>query len=155
MSDDLKQYIAELDIQEFRLISGEHIIAEILQEYDDEYAIKDPLIIEKTQSMGNAYSEWFPLSEQQYFSLSKSHILTSSGITFDAKVFFCRLVTANNVKKSEANGKTADNNDLEMLANIVKLSAIANQGTVNHIEDELNESELITSFINDISGYKH
>ena len=44
MSDDLREHIAGLDIQEIRLVNGDHILAEVLWDRESpEMVIKDPI----------------------------------------------------------------------------------------------------------------
>lgn len=104
MTNDLKEYIDSLDIQEIRLITGEHIMSEVLQD-NDEFILKDPLQLVNMGNGNMSYMEWFPYTSSSYFVIDKSHILASGSMDFESKALFCKITITNNVRK-ELIGKT-------------------------------------------------
>ena len=120
MTNDLKEYIEQLEIQEFRLVSGEHVLSEILDESDDTYAVKDPILVERIEHR-QAFSEWFPYTDNTYFSIDKAHIIGCSRADFETKVMFCRMVTANNLKRELALTGQYDQSEVDMLNELTQL----------------------------------
>jgi len=123
MTNDLQEYIEQLEIQEFRLVSGEHVVAEIIDESDDTYSVKDPILVERISNM-QTFSEWFPYSDNTYFGIDKDHIIGCSAVDFHTKVMFCRLITTNNLKKELSTTGEYDSSEVEMLEQLTALAGM-------------------------------
>ncbi len=118
MTDDLRDYISKLDIQELRLMNGDHIIAEVLWDREsDEIVIKDPLLLSGDKSV----TEWFAFTDTQYFSIDKSSIIASGTLDFSSKAYFCRLVLSRNIKSNLMSGTPQSQEDLDMLREVVQI----------------------------------
>lgn len=118
MTNDLVEHITKLDIQELRMINGDHIIAEILFEDDDEFTISDAIMIDKMVDGNTFYTEWFPFSDTKYMSLSKKHIIGSTTVGFEYKAMFYRLVITRNVKQNLLKGLAQNPDDIKLLKEI-------------------------------------
>ena len=147
MSNDLQEYIKSLDIQEIRLISGEHILAEILHQSDDEFAIKDPILVERPIGSGQtAFIEWFPYSEDQYFSLNKDHIVCASEVDYHSKVHFCRMATANKVRRIGVSGSDVSTDDMQLFRELLIEESNLNQSRhSSHTQDDAAEPAWVES----------
>jgi hypothetical protein len=135
MSEDLREYISGLDIHEVRLISGEHILAEIIFQSDDEYSIKDPILVER--DVGNtrtAFIEWFPYAAEQYMSIDKAHIICSTEVDLHSKIHFCRMATANKVRRVSIAGGNPDHEDIELFREL--LGAEVQINSESHPQDD-------------------
>lgn len=133
MSDDLREYISSLDIHEVRLISGEHILAEIIFQSDDEYSIKDPILIERIPGEARtAFIEWFPYAQEQYMSIDKAHILCSTEVDLESKIHFCRMATANKVRRATVSGGGPDQEDVDLFKELLTAEA----STESHPQDD-------------------
>jgi len=120
MSDDLREYISKLDIHEVRLVSGEHILAEIIFQSDDEYSIKDPILVERIVGESRtAFIEWMPYAEEQYMSIDKAHIICSTEVDLHSKIHFCRMATANKVRRVGISGNIPDEEDVELFRELL------------------------------------
>ena len=144
MSDDLREYISSLDIHEVRLISGEHILAEIIFQSDDEYSIKDPILIERVPGEARtAFIEWFPYAQEQYMSIDKAHILCSTEVDLESKIHFCRMATANKVRRATINGGGPDQEDVDMFKEL-----LGAEGSVeNHPQDDASWVDAIDNTV--------
>ena len=142
MSEDLREYISGLDIHEIRLISGEHIITEIIFQSDDEYSVKDPILVERSPGESHtAFIEWFPYAAEQYMSIDKAHILCSTEVDLHSKIHFCRMATANKVRRANMTGNDPDQEDIELFKEL--LIAEVRINSESHPEDEPIWSESV------------
>ena len=146
MSDDLREYISKLDIHEVRLVSGEHILAEIIFQSDDEYSIKDPILVERSFGSSNtAFIEWFPYAAEQYMSIDKAHIICSTEVDLYSKIHFCRMATANKVRRCTIAGGDPDHEDVELFREL--LVAEVNTRPESHPQDDPTWSESVDTSI--------
>ena len=119
MSDDLREHIAGLDIQEIRLVNGDHILAEVLWDRESpEMVIKDPIKLGIDKNGVRTFVEWFSFTDDQYFSIDKSMVMAAGVVDFSSKVFFCRMILTKNIKYNLANGYPQDQDDLDLLKEI-------------------------------------
>jgi hypothetical protein len=119
MTEDLREHIAGLNIQELRLMNGDHILAEVLYDHDsDDIVIKDPVQLTIGPSGGRIFTEWFGFTDGQYFSIDKSSIIAAGNLDFSTKTFFCRLVLTRSIKNNILSGNPQDPEDLELLKEI-------------------------------------
>ena len=119
MSDDLREHIAGLDIQEIRLVNGDHILAEVLWDHESpEMVIKDPIKLGIDKNGVRTFVEWFSFTDDQYFSIDKNMIMAAGTVDFNSKLFFCRLILTKNIKYNMAAGYPQDQEDLDLLKEI-------------------------------------
>ena len=119
MSDDLREHIAGLDIQEIRLVNGDHILAEVLWDRESpEMVIKDPIKLGIDKNGVRTFVEWFSFTDDQYFSIDKNMIMAAGTVDFNSKLFFCRLILTKNIKYNMAAGYPQDQDDLNLLKEI-------------------------------------
>jgi len=139
MSDDLREHIAGLDIQEIRLVNGDHILAEVLWDRESpEMVIKDPIKLGIDKNGVRTFVEWFSFTDDQYFSIDKNMIMAAGTVDFNSKLFFCRLILTKNIKYNMAAGYPQDQEDLDLLKEIALLmgSTVTVSSEDTSIDDE-------------------
>ena len=154
MTEDLKSHIAKLDIQELRLMNGDHILAEVIWDKEsDDIVIKDPLLLSGDKSV----TEWFAFTEDQYFSIDKSSIIASGGVNFNSKVYFCRLVLTRNIKTNLLSGNPQSQEDIDMLREVAAILGQEGDIFISDVENEFADDEverLYTGWQDDVDDTK-
>lgn len=140
MNEDVSEYIDKLDIQEIRLINGDHILAEVLWDRETpEVLIKDPIKLGNDINGVRTFVEWFSFTEDQYFSIDRSTIVASGSLDINTKLFFCRLIILKNIKFNNIMGLPQNEEELELLRNISTLmKAASGNVTLDEVEDMPN-----------------
>jgi hypothetical protein len=154
MTDDLREHIASLNIQEIRLLNGDHILAEVLYDHEsDDIVIKDPVQLTIGPTGGRVFSEWFGFTDGQYFSIDKSSIIASGNLDFQTKAFFCRLVLTRSIKTNILSGNPQDPEDLELLKEIALImgSDVLVSKEDNELADQQVE-ELYSNWADEVDG---
>lgn len=135
MTNDLKEHIQSLDIQELRLINGDHIIGEIVHDdVEAEFVVKDPVEVTIYDGMIR-FIEYLPYVEDQYFVIERSHIIASGNVDFETKAIFVRSALVKKVKRTVISKGRMDELDAELIA---ELNSLINGGETSapNQEDE-------------------
>ena len=69
-----------LNIRQFKLVSGETIIALISADNPSNYVIERPVIVYSNMMGGYQLADWFPFSKQKAYTINKIQITSKSNI---------------------------------------------------------------------------
>lgn len=116
VDDQIKSHIQELNIQEFRLMNGDHIMAEILIDEDSSgIVLKDPIEIAVNGDGYRTFAEWFVFTDNQYFVIDSSTVVASGEVDYLSKLLFCKMVLTRSIKNKLLSGMQSDLSELEYL----------------------------------------
>lgn len=80
-----------LNIRQFKLISGESIIALVNSNNENNYVIERPVIVYANMIGGYQFSDWFPFSNQKVYTLHKYNIVGDVSIVDDVKATYVKF----------------------------------------------------------------
>jgi hypothetical protein len=141
MDNQVREYVHSLNIQEFRLSSGDHIIAEILiDEESSGIVLKDPIQISINAEGYRTFAEWFVFTEDQYFVIDNSNVIASGGVDFLSKLLFCKMVLTRTIKNKLLSGEQSDMSELELLKQLqILISETTSKSKMGDSADEGEE----------------
>lgn len=107
MSDDLNEYLDSLPVAVFKLITGETIIARIVEEPPDEelpFILSQPYRVHLEQSRDRAQismHEWLYGCDAVEIFIDQCNIITYHEATFKMKKFYSRVLIRNKLEDEE------------------------------------------------------
>lgn len=102
MSD--KDYVDEMidktDVKEFKLVSGESVVAEVIGYTDHAFILHNPYAVDSERSSSNAYfRKWFYTSEHKDYSIQHDFVMCSAPSSVDVKTQYIRAVLKESVEE--------------------------------------------------------
>lgn len=83
--------LQELNIRQFKLVSGESIIALVSHDNANNYVIERPVVVYANMVGGYQFADWFPFSKQKVYSLAKFNIVGDVSVIEDVKATYIKF----------------------------------------------------------------
>ncbi len=83
----------KINIQQFKLVNGEEIIAHIMQKDPEGYVIERPLRVLSNFIGGFTFQRWFPFSSQKIYKVLNTHIVYHVEIDENIKHEYLKAAT--------------------------------------------------------------
>ena len=80
-----------LNVRQFKLISGETIIALVNSNNESNYVIERPVIVYANMIGGYQFADWFPFSNQKVYTINKYNIVGDVSIVDEVKATYIKF----------------------------------------------------------------
>tara|TARA_Y200000002_G_scaffold45273_1_gene32775 strand:- start:3761 stop:4165 length:405 start_codon:yes stop_codon:yes gene_type:complete len=127
-----------LNIRQFKLVSGETIIALISADNPSNYVIERPVIVYSNMMGGYQLADWFPFSKQKAYTINKIQIVGDVSIIDDVKATYVKFALAT---KETPIIRTEEEAMQSLTKNIMDKLNIESDEYEEYHEDELNTAK--------------
>lgn len=80
-----------INVRQFKLISGETIIALVNSNNENNYVIERPVIVYANMIGGYQFADWFPFSNQKVYTINKYNIVGDVSIVDEVKATYIKF----------------------------------------------------------------
>ncbi len=126
-----------LNVRQFKLISGETIIALVNSNNESNYVIERPVIVYANMIGGYQFADWFPFSNQKVYTINKYNIVGDVSIVDEVKATYIKFALTLD-KKQKPQIRSEDEVMETLTQNIMDRLNI-------EVEDEFTEEALPTT----------
>lgn len=126
-----------LNVRQFKLISGETIIALVNSNNENNYVIERPVIVYANMIGGYQFADWFPFSNQKVYTINKYNIVGDVSIVDEVKATYIKFALTLD-KKQKPQIRSEDEVMETLTQNIMDRLNI-------EVEDEFTEEALPTT----------
>ncbi len=126
-----------INVRQFKLISGETIIALVNSNNENNYVIERPVIVYANMIGGYQFADWFPFSNQKVYTINKYNIVGDVSIVDEVKATYIKFALTLD-KKQKPQIRSEDEVMETLTQNIMDRLNI-------EVEDEFTEEALPTT----------